>query len=62
LDDLSSTSRWNVPALANVLFVEGSILDEVELKRVFLKDRIWSFTWPPYSPIRMPSIIPKPTS
>jgi len=37
LDDLSSASRWNVPALANVLFVEGSILDEVELKRVFFE-------------------------
>ncbi|MBI4795421.1 MAG: NAD-dependent epimerase/dehydratase family protein [Deltaproteobacteria bacterium] len=35
LDDLSSAYRWNVPALPNVLFVEGSILDEVELKRVF---------------------------
>jgi len=35
LDDLSSAVRWNVPSLANVLFVEGSILDEVELKRVF---------------------------
>ncbi|AEB09487.1 NAD-dependent epimerase/dehydratase family protein [Desulfobacca acetoxidans] len=37
LDDLSSASRWNVPALPNVLFVEGSILDEVELKRVFFE-------------------------
>ena len=37
LDDLSSASRWNVPSLANVLFVEGSILDEVELKRVFFE-------------------------
>ena len=36
LDDLSSASRWNVPSLPNVLFIEGSILDEVELKRVFL--------------------------
>ncbi len=35
LDDLSSAARWNVPDLPNVLFVEGSILDEVELKRVF---------------------------
>jgi nucleoside-diphosphate-sugar epimerase len=26
-----------VPGLANVLFVEGSILDEVELKRVFFE-------------------------
>ena len=37
LDDLSSAARWNVPGLANVLFVEGSILDEVELKRVFFE-------------------------
>jgi UDP-glucose 4-epimerase len=37
LDDLSSTVRWNVPNLPNVLFVEGSILDEVELKRVFFE-------------------------
>jgi UDP-glucose 4-epimerase len=38
LDDLSSASRWNVPALPNVLFVEGSILDEVELKRVYFEE------------------------
>ena len=37
LDDLSSAVRWNVPDLPNVLFVEGSILDEVELKRVFFE-------------------------
>ena len=37
LDDLSSASRWNIPALPNVLFAEGSILDEVELKRVFFE-------------------------
>ncbi len=37
LDDLSSAERWNVPSLPNVLFVEGSILDEVELKRVFFE-------------------------
>ncbi len=37
LDDLSSAARWNIPALPNVLFVEGSILDEVELKRVFFE-------------------------
>lgn len=35
LDDLSSAQRWNVPSMPNVLFVEGSILDEVLLKRVF---------------------------
>ena len=36
LDDLSSAERWSVPSLPNLLFIEGSILDEVELKRVFL--------------------------
>lgn len=38
LDDLSSACMWNVPALPNVLFVEGSILDEIELKRVFFEE------------------------
>lgn len=37
LDDLSSGVRWNVPSLPNVLFVEGNVLDEVMLKRVFLE-------------------------
>ncbi len=37
VDDLSSGVRWNVPSLPNVLFVEGSILDEVVLKRVFFE-------------------------
>lgn len=37
LDDLSSSKRWNLPSLPNVLFVEGSILDEVKLKRVFFE-------------------------
>jgi UDP-glucose 4-epimerase len=37
LDDLSSASRWNVPSLPNIMFIEGSILDEVELKRVFFE-------------------------
>jgi len=35
LDDLSASARWNVPDLANVVFVQGDILDEVKLKRVF---------------------------
>jgi nucleoside-diphosphate-sugar epimerase len=35
LDDLSSASRWNIPALHNVMFVEGSIMNEAALKRVF---------------------------
>jgi nucleoside-diphosphate-sugar epimerase len=37
LDDLSSSQRWNVPALPNVLFVEGDLLDEINLKRVFFE-------------------------
>jgi len=37
LDDLSSSARWNVPSLPNVLFVEGNVLDEVMLKRVFFE-------------------------
>jgi len=35
LDDLSSGFRWNIPADAPMTFVEGDILDEVKLKRVF---------------------------
>jgi UDP-glucose 4-epimerase len=37
LDNLCSSPRWNVPSLPNVLFVEGDILDEVKLKRVFFE-------------------------
>src|SRR5574337_1792501 len=37
VDDLSSAEKWNVPSLPEVLFVEGSVLDEVVLKRVFLE-------------------------
>jgi nucleoside-diphosphate-sugar epimerase len=37
LDDLSSSEAWNVPSSPNVLFAKGDILDEVQLKRVFLE-------------------------
>jgi UDP-glucose 4-epimerase len=37
LDDLSSAERWNVPSLPGILFVEGDVRDEVELKRVFFE-------------------------
>lgn len=37
VDNLSSSERWNVPSLPNVLFIEGDILDEVILKRVFFE-------------------------
>ncbi|NQT72526.1 MAG: NAD-dependent epimerase/dehydratase family protein [Chloroflexi bacterium] len=35
LDDLSSAYEWNIPKNDNVAFVEGSILDDEMLKRVF---------------------------
>ncbi len=44
LDDLSSSERWNVPSLPGVLFVEGDVLDEVLLKRVFLGVPLSSIT------------------
>jgi len=37
LDNLSSAERWNVPAMPNVMFVEGDVRDEVKLKRVFFE-------------------------
>lgn len=43
LDDLSSAEMWNIPSLPNVLFVEGSILDEVKLKRVFFEEPDYVF-------------------
>ena len=35
LDDLSASYEWNIPSLPNVLFVKGSVTDEMALKRVF---------------------------
>lgn len=35
LDDLSAAERWNIPVTPNVVFIQGSILDEEVLKRVF---------------------------
>ena len=35
LDDLSASYEWNIPNLPNVLFVKGSITNEIDLKRVF---------------------------
>src|SRR5712691_3936817 len=37
IDDLSSAARWNIPSLPGILFVEGDLLDEVNLKRVFFE-------------------------
>ncbi|MDO8688294.1 MAG: NAD-dependent epimerase/dehydratase family protein, partial [Dehalococcoidales bacterium] len=35
LDDLSAAEKWNIPVAPNVLFIQGSILDEETLKRAF---------------------------
>jgi len=35
LDDLSAAEKWNIPIDSKVLFVEGSIVDDEVLKRVF---------------------------
>ena len=35
LDDLSASYAWNIPNLSNVLFVNGSITNDIDLKRVF---------------------------
>jgi len=35
LDDMSAAYEWNIPSLPNILFVKGSVTDEVALKRVF---------------------------
>jgi len=35
LDNLSASEAWNVPSLANVMFVKGDVTDDIDLKRVF---------------------------
>ena len=35
LDNLSSAYKWNIPNYDNIEFIEGDILDEAVLKRVF---------------------------
>ncbi|MCU0918440.1 MAG: NAD-dependent epimerase/dehydratase family protein [Planctomycetes bacterium] len=37
LDNFSSSYKWNVPNLPNVMLVEGDVCDEVVLKRVFFE-------------------------
>lgn len=38
LDDLTSGYRWNLPSAKNLMFVQGSVLDEIKLKRVFFEE------------------------
>lgn len=35
LDNLSASEKWNVPSLPKVMFVEGDVINDVDLKRVF---------------------------
>jgi nucleoside-diphosphate-sugar epimerase len=35
LDDLSSAELWNIPNEKNIQFIQGSVVDQNELKRVF---------------------------
>jgi UDP-glucose 4-epimerase len=35
LDNLSASKTWNVPSLTNVMFVEGDVTNDIDLKRVF---------------------------
>ena len=35
LDDLSAAEKWNIPIAPNVVFIEGSVLNEEVLKRAF---------------------------
>lgn len=37
LDDLSSGSLWNIPQRNNIMFVEGSVTNDICLKRVFFE-------------------------
>jgi len=43
LDDLSSSYEWNIPKAGNILFVEGNILDDEALKRVFKRNPHYVF-------------------
>lgn len=37
LDDLSSGYAWNIPRRPNIMFVRGSVTDDIALKRVFFE-------------------------
>ena len=35
IDDLSASKKWNIPIAPNIVFIQGSILDDEVLKRAF---------------------------
>jgi len=38
LDDLSASYEWNIPSAPNIMFVKGSVTDDIALKRVFAEE------------------------
>ena len=55
LDNLSSADLWNVPDHPSVTFVEGSVLDEEALERVFSPAPDLVYHLAALSPTRTPS-------
>jgi nucleoside-diphosphate-sugar epimerase len=43
LDDLSSGYSWNIPEKKNIMFIEGSLTDDICLKRVFFEEPKYVF-------------------
>ncbi len=43
LDDLSSGYTWNIPKRKNIMFVQGSVTDDIYLKRVFFENPKYVF-------------------
>lgn len=43
LDDLSASYEWNIPSQPNVIFVKGSITDDITLKRIFAEEPEYVF-------------------
>jgi nucleoside-diphosphate-sugar epimerase len=43
LDDLSSGYLWNIPQRKNIMFIQGSVTDDIMLKRVFFEQPQYVF-------------------
>lgn len=43
LDDLSSGHTWNIPKRKNIMFIHGSVTDDISLKRVFFEQPAYVF-------------------
>lgn len=42
-DDLSASYEWNIPSAPNIMFVKGSVTDDIVLKRVFAEEPEYVF-------------------